>query len=42
LLQNKLDLFTKHTDVIVTSLLSWYTVSWYSIVFSICKQDFYR
>ena len=27
------DLFTKQNDVIVTSLLSWYSVSWYSIVF---------
>ena len=44
LLENKLlakqDLFTKQNDVIVTSLLSWYSVSWHSVVFSICKQDF--
>jgi len=33
------DLFTKQNDVIVMSLLSWYSVSWYSVVFSICKQD---
>jgi len=41
LLENKLlakqDLFTKQNDVIVTSLFSWY-----SVVFSICKQDFDR
>ena len=34
------DLFTKQNDVTVTSLLSWYSESWYSVVFSICKQDF--
>ena len=43
LLENKLlakqDLFTKQNDVIMTSLLSWYSVSWYSVVFSICKHD---
>jgi len=31
------DLFTKQNDVIVTSLLSWY-----SVAFSICKQHFDR
>jgi len=36
------DLFTKQNDVIVTLLLSWYSVSWYLVVFSICKQDFDR
>jgi len=36
------DLFTKQNGVIVTSLLRWYSVSWYSVVFSICKQDFDR